>query len=101
MSLLPVKRKQVEDFPVSKDLPPRKKTKVPSNRKNSVGKIVHQNQNYFKEAKEKENVQLCLNSKPKTKEKAYKDIIKEKLLVEDKFIDKVAISDCFWAKFFD
>ena len=51
MTFVQPKRKPLEELPVSKDLPPRKKTKPASGRKNSVGKIVHQN--YVKEAKEK------------------------------------------------
>ena len=89
MEFLPPKRKPLEELPVSKDLPQRKKTK-PSSRKNSVGKIVHQNHN--KQNKEKQNSQIWLNAKPKIKEKAYKDIIKEKLLIDEKFVDKVPLS---------
>ena len=75
ISMVPLRRK-VEDFPV-KEMPPRKKTKPSSSRKNSVGKIVNQHQALNqKEVKEKEHSQLNLNSKPKGKEKLYKDIIK-------------------------
>ena len=73
------KRKVLEELPVSKEVPQRKKTKQ-SSRKNSVGKIV--SQNYLREQREKENSQVWVNSKPRNKEKAYKEIIKEKLLIE-------------------
>ena len=73
-------------MPVNKEIP-RKKTKPASSRKTSVGKIIHQNHN-GKDQKEKENSMLTLNTKPKNKEKAYKDIIKEKLL-DDKYPEKV------------
>jgi hypothetical protein len=91
LSMFPFKRKQLEDLPVSKEVPNRKKTKPATSRKNSVGKIVHQPCAQQKEAKDKENSQHIINSKPKAKEKAYKDIIKEKLL-DDKFADKVPLS---------
>ncbi len=41
--MLPLKRKVLEDLPVSKEIPMRKKTKPSTSRKNSVGKIVNQN----------------------------------------------------------
>lgn len=42
--MLPLKRKVLEDLPVSKEMPIRKKTKPSTSRKNSVGKIVNQHQ---------------------------------------------------------
>lgn len=82
LALLPLRRKPLEELPVSKELPLRKKTKPATSRKNSVGKIVSQHIINQKEPKEKENCQNYGNGKAKAKEKAYKDIIKEKLIDE-------------------
>lgn len=40
--MLPLKRRPLEELPVSKELPLRKKTKPATSRKNSVGKIISQ-----------------------------------------------------------
>lgn len=42
--MLPLKKKPLDDLPVSKEIPLRKKTKPATSRKNSVGKIVNQHQ---------------------------------------------------------
>lgn len=41
--LLPLKERNLEELPVSKDANHKKKTKACTSRKNSVGKIVNQN----------------------------------------------------------
>lgn len=73
---------------MSKEAHQKKKMKPNTSRKNSVGKIVSQNcTSKFEDMKDKENTQCINSSKPKNKEKLYKDIIKEKLL-DDKLQDK-------------
>ena len=42
ISMLPLRRKPLDDLPVSKEIPLRKKTKPATSRKNSVGRIVNQ-----------------------------------------------------------
>ena len=76
--MLPLIRKVLEDLPISKEIPMRKKTKPSTSRKNSVGKIVNQNHIiHNNEAKDKENCASQLNGvKSKNKEKVYKEIIK-------------------------
>ncbi len=63
VSLFQIKKKVLEDLPVSKEIPPRKKTRPASSRKNSVGKIVSQHHIL----KEKENNQNMPVSKMKGK----------------------------------
>jgi hypothetical protein len=82
--LLPLKDKNIEDLPMSKEINHKKKSKANTSRKNSVGKIVNQNHMIHHD---KENTQNINNSKMKNKEKTYKDIIKEKLL-DEKIPDK-------------
>lgn len=82
--LLPLKDKNIEDLPMSKQVNQKKKSKANTSRKNSVGKIVNQNHMINHD---KENTQSINNSKMKNKEKTYKDIIKEKLL-DEKISDK-------------
>lgn len=67
-------------------MPLRKKTKPATSRKNSVGKIV--SQHVLNQKDGKENCSGHANGKGKTKEKIYKDIIKEKL-IEDKIYEKI------------
>jgi hypothetical protein len=88
---MPLKKKNVEDFPFSKEINQKKKMKVNTSRKNSVGKVVNQNHMINHDKENKENTQSINNSKMKNKEKTYKDIIKEKLL-DDKIQDKTQYS---------